>query len=313
MSRARTFLAAATQIGHAIHAIAALASAANTGHKMSDDPLVAVGVTDPDFCSEADLRQMRYSDRHKCAWSYHGYVELSTDQMAKIIVETGLPLAGKTKLYEVSELDNLLAMIPFLEENPDIVKIEGMYTPEDYGICRVVEEFGNLLSDFSQLRPSLTRLAYKNVRERLETGVRQMTDLALTLRSWEFERIVFSVPESKQDILELAASCERCADWCQRMVAAAHRKTRQKGALIKLMGPLSECYKELFGRRAVGGWSYERPKHRDDAGQVNVADSPFIRFAVSFCNEVGFKIKPATLQKALYDFQRQLARRRPKA
>jgi hypothetical protein len=271
---------------------------------MSDDPLIEIGHTDPDFCSEVDLRQMRYEDRDRNAWSYHGYVRLSTRQMAKIIVETGLPLAGRKKLYQVREFDNLLAMVPFLEENPDIVKIEGMYTPEDYGICRVVEEFGNLLSYFSQLRPSLTRLAYKNVRVRLETGVRQMTDLALTLRSREFEKIVFSVPESKQDILELAASCERCAEWCQRMVAAADRKTRQKGALIRLMEPLSECYEALFGRRPGGGWSYERPKDRDEVdGPLNVADSPFIRFAASFCDEVDFKIKPTTLQKAFYDFQ----------
>jgi hypothetical protein len=112
------------------------------------------------------------------------------------------------------------------------------------------------------------------------------------------------VPESYQKTVALAASCDQFANLCQQMAGVARRKKKQHQALVRLMEPLCECYQRLFGREPRGGWRHKKLRDSDEAdGPLNQADSPFIRFAASFCEAVDYQVRPATLQTALYDFR----------
>jgi Resolvase, N terminal domain len=261
--------------------------------------LEAIAFIDPDFFPEG---HPRYMHRVGSAWSRHATVSLSTGQMAKIIVATGLPLIffeDHKKLYQYRELKILLSKAWSLEENEHGLLV---IDEEDYGILNIVDELHTLLRRFGGLRASLTGFANENVRSSLKKGAMQLRASALRLRSHEFE-IAFSEPETKKEILAKAACCEVLADYCQRLAAVAGRKTKQHRALIRLMKPLTECYQALFGKEPRGGWRYERPKAGDEVdGPLNRADSPFIRFATSFCDAVGYQVKALTLQTALYEF-----------
>jgi hypothetical protein len=132
--------------------------------EMSDpDPPISIGVIDQDFFFEADSKHKAYQEGNAKKWSFPTYSifrmpHLSISQMAKIIVATGIPLAGRKRLYKADELSDWLSMVPFLEENQDCFV-------EEYRFC--------LLSEFSKLSASLTGFADKKVSVLKNTPDRQ--------------------------------------------------------------------------------------------------------------------------------------------
>jgi hypothetical protein len=81
------------------------------------------------------------------------------------------------------------------------------------------------------------------------------------------------------------------------------RRVKKDESLLDrfIRGPLAKCFYELTGRKATGGWKTSQ----STPGDKNVADAAFVRFAVTFFDQVQYRPKGrpvagSTVHRALY-------------
>lgn len=213
---------------------------------------------------------------------------LSGAQVLKIVRAVGIPLPGWAANLPSDWL-----------EWPRREVSQGQKPP-----IEVLLAMRSLMKQTHALRGSLMSFADKKRRKHLRATQEQLRRAAAALREDAFRIACSSAPGVHEQFEAVAVEIEknqkRLKFWADRLDG----QVQHKQAVIALAGEIATCFERIFDRGACGGWVQKKPSRDEDVhGPANKANSPFIRFAMAFCAEIGYSPKPLTMQTALYDFR----------
>jgi hypothetical protein len=219
------------------------------------------------------------------------YARLTNAQVLKVIAGAQVPLPGWPKGVPPGWLDG--PWLPMQCLHQKFTRRSELHAVAHELVARprsVRRAFNSLLVGTHPVLHSLIRWGTKAQIDELWTKAKKLKAASL---SPEAESLGCNLEKMKAAIDKHVARFEFAADYLSR-------KPTTDRPLQRLTPDLVHCFERVFCRPATGGWKKRGNAPADDA------DSPYVRFAQAYLSEIGCSHRPLTIQKALYEWRKEI-------
>ena len=249
-------------------------------------------------------------------WNIRGPCGLHRDDFDKMIEAAGIPIPGWTdrgntdKLWESLHQEFLSIQAAKRShssksiDTPEPIQKQGAAPISARDMIEAIQ-VSNLI--FQALRDKLIGVSSERMERHWFRGKNYIKKAYDHLKKQE-SYALFEKDEAVEEFDRTLKDLKKISDRCEYYAYLSQRGPQQEKALITVVGSLSHSYKKIFGKEAGAGMNVKRPGHSKDGdeedGPVNIADSPFIRFAKTFLDSVGYPVTPLTIRSALRDYRK---------